>query len=39
MLVPMWPGMTTDTLMCGALSLKSLISASLKPFTANFAAL
>src|SRR5262249_57613155 len=37
--VPMWPGITTDTLMCGAFSLKSLISASLKPFTANFAAL
>ena len=37
--VPMWPGITSDTLMCGALLRKSLTSASVKPFTANFAAL
>ena len=37
--VPMWPGITTDTLTCGAFTRKSLISASLKPFTANFAEL
>ena len=37
--VPIWPGMTTEHLMCGALILRSLISASVKPFTANFAAL
>ena len=36
--VPMCPGMTTEHLMCGALTLRSLISASVKPFTANFAA-
>ena len=35
----MWPGITTEHLMCGALSLRSLISASVKPFTANLAAL
>ena len=37
--VPMWPGITTEHLMCGALSRRSVISASVKPFTANFAAL
>ena len=37
--VPMWPGMTTERLRCGALIRKSVISASVKPFTANFAAL
>ena len=37
--VPMCPGITTDTRTCGALSRRSVISASLKPFTANFAAL
>jgi hypothetical protein len=36
--VPICPGMTTDTLMCGAFIRKSAISASVKPFTANFAA-
>ena len=35
----MWPGITTEALRCGAFSLKSLTSASVKPFTANFAAL
>ena len=39
MSVPMWPGITTEHLMCGALSRRSLISASVKPFTANLAAL
>ena len=34
----MWPGMTTATLTCGALTRRSVISASLKPFTANLAA-
>ena len=34
----MWPGITTDTFTCGALTRRSVISASLKPFTANFAA-
>ena len=37
--VPMWPGITTEHLMCGAFSRRSVISASVKPFTANFAAL
>ena len=37
--VPMWPGITSDACRCGAFSRKSLISASVKPFTANFAAL
>ena len=37
--VPIWPGITTEHLMCGALSRRSLISASVKPFTANLAAL
>jgi len=37
--VPIWPGMTTEHLMCGALMRRSVISASVKPFTANFAAL
>jgi len=36
--VPMWPGITTDTFTCGALTRRSVISASLNPFTANFAA-
>ena len=35
----MWPGITSDTFTCGAFMRKSLISASVKPFTANFAAL
>src|SRR6202008_2395856 len=38
MSVPIWPGMTTEHLMCGALMPRSVISASVKPFTANFAA-
>ena len=37
--VPIWPGMTTEHLMCGALIRRSVCSASLKPFTANLAAL
>ena len=37
--VPMWPGMTTEHLTCGALMRRSVISASVKPFTANLAAL
>ena len=37
--VPMCPGITSDTFTCGALLRRSLISASVKPFTANFAAL
>ncbi len=37
--VPIWPGITTEHLMCGALSLRSVISASVNPFTANLAAL
>ncbi len=37
--VPMWPGMTTATRTCGACRRRSVISASVKPFTANFAAL
>ena len=37
--VPIWPGITTEHLMCGALRRRSLISASVNPFTANFAAL
>jgi hypothetical protein len=37
--VPMWPGITTEHLMWGALSRRSVISASVKPFTANLAAL
>ena len=36
--VPMCPGMTTEHLMCGAFTRRSVISASVKPFTANFAA-
>ena len=32
-------GITTEHLICGALSHKSVISASVNPFTANFAAL
>jgi hypothetical protein len=36
--VPIWPGITTEHLMCGALIRRSVISASVKPFTANFAA-
>ena len=35
----MWPGITTEARRCGALRRKSVISASVKPFTANFAAL
>jgi hypothetical protein len=38
MSVPMRPGMTTEHLMCGALSERSVIRASVKPLTANFAA-
>jgi hypothetical protein len=38
MSVPMCPGMTTEHLMCGALSARSVMSASVNPFTANFAA-
>ncbi len=34
----MWPGITTEDLMCGALTLRSSMSASAKPFTANLAA-
>ncbi|HXC12610.1 MAG TPA: hypothetical protein VNV39_07190 [Stellaceae bacterium] len=37
--VPIWPGITTEHLTCGALILRSAISASVKPLTANFAAL
>ena len=37
--VPMWPGITTDARTCGALSRRSVISASVNPLTANFAAL
>ena len=37
--VPIWPGMTTEHFTCGALSFRSFISDSEKPFTANFAAL
>ena len=38
--VPIWPGMTTEHLMCGAFMRQvGLISASVKPFTANLAAL
>ena len=37
--VPMWPGMTTEHLMCGAFTRRSVMSASVKPFTANLAAL
>jgi len=36
--VPIWPGITTEHLMCGAFRRRSACSASLKPFTANFAA-
>ena len=39
MSVPMCPGITTATLTCGAFTRKSSISASVKPFTANLAAL
>ena len=35
--VPMWPGMTTDARRCGALRAKSVMSASVKPLTANLA--
>ena len=37
--VPMWPGITTEARRCGAFSRKSFTSASVKPFTANLAAL
>ena len=37
--VPMWPGMTTDARRCGALTAKSVMSASVKPRTANLAEL
>ena len=37
--VPMCPGITTDTPTCGALIRRSLMSASVKPLTANLAAL
>src|SRR5260370_38059264 len=37
--VPIWPGITTEHLICGALSRRSLIKASVNPFTANLAAL
>jgi hypothetical protein len=37
--VPIWPGITTEHLICGALIRRSAISASVKLFTANFAAL
>ena len=33
------PGITTDTLTWGAFTRRSVMSASLKPFTANLAAL
>ena len=36
--VPMCPGITTDTPTFGAVRRRSVISASLNPFTANFAA-
>jgi hypothetical protein len=36
--VPIWPGMTTEHLMCSALIRRSVISASVNPLTANFAA-
>src|SRR6516162_4322975 len=36
--VPIWPGITTEHLMCGALIRRSVISASVNPLTANFAA-
>ena len=36
--VPICPGMTTEHLMCGACTCRSVISASVNPFTANFAA-
>jgi hypothetical protein len=36
--VPIWPGMTTEHLMCGALIRRSVINASVNPLTANFAA-
>ena len=39
MSVPMWPGMTTEARSVGAFKRKSVMSASVKPFTANFAAL
>jgi hypothetical protein len=39
MSVPMCPGITTETCTWGAFTRKSSISASEKPFTANFAAL
>ena len=37
--VPMCPGITSETFTCGACRRRSLINASVKPFTANFAAL
>ena len=37
--VPMCPGITTEALRCGALTLKSVINPSVNPFTANLAAL
>ena len=37
--VPMWPGITTDARSVGAFIRKSVIRASVKPLTANFAAL
>ena len=39
MLVLMWPGMTTDAVSVGALMRKSVMRASVKPLTANLAAL
>jgi len=33
--VPIWPGITTEHLTCGALSRRSLIKASVNPFTAE----
>jgi hypothetical protein len=37
--VPMWPGMTSATLTCGACTRRSSIKASENPFTANLAEL
>ena len=36
--VPMWPGITTDAARLGAFKAKSVINASVNPFTANLAA-
>ena len=36
--VPICPGMTTEHLIWGAFTLRSVMSASVKPFTANLAA-